>query len=127
MFGWFTPQCPVDHASKQWIEKRLSWLALQFGRDVFTRRAMILPSDDFFPDPVDGSEKSIRNLFDQVCRYMDVEPSDIVLNLVRQKNDVHLIDKSGNQVSLGFGGLYEERSRKTVIHLEMTELCDLEG
>lgn len=65
MFGWFKPQCPVDDAAKRWIEERLQWLSEQFGRDVFTRRAVLLPTEDFFPDPVDGTEESVRNLLDQ--------------------------------------------------------------
>ena len=68
MFGWLKPQCPVDDTAKRWIENRLQWLSEQFGRDIFTRRAMILPTKEFFPEPVDGSEASIRNLLDQVCR-----------------------------------------------------------
>jgi len=68
MFGWFSPQCPVDLAAKRCIEERLGWLACQFGRDVFIRRALILPTTDFFPDPMDGTEESVRNLLTHVCR-----------------------------------------------------------
>lgn len=59
MFDWFKPQCPVDIAAKRWVERRLQWLSEQFGCDTFTRRAVILPTDDFFPDPFDGSEASV--------------------------------------------------------------------
>lgn len=64
MFGWFKPVCPVDVAAKDWIENRLEWLSDQFGRDTFTRRAVILPTKDFFPDPIDGTESSVRNVLD---------------------------------------------------------------
>lgn len=62
MFGWFKPRCPVDPAAKRWIEERLHWLSEQFGRETFTRRALILPTNEFFPDPMDGTEASVRNL-----------------------------------------------------------------
>ncbi len=70
MFGWSKPQCPVDEKAKCWIEERLEWLSGQFGRELFTQRAPILPTRDFFPDSVDGTEASVRNLLNQVCVFM---------------------------------------------------------
>lgn len=127
MFGWFTPKCPVDPAAKLWIENRLNWLSAEFGRDIFTRRSVIQPTEDFFPDPVDGTEESIRNLFDQVCRYMDVDPDNIELKIARQRDPMLFLDQSGNPISLNFGGQYQERSRRTLIELDLAELYDLEG
>lgn len=36
MFGWFPsksskPECPVDPQTKEWIERRMTWLTEQFG------------------------------------------------------------------------------------------------
>ncbi len=127
MFGWFAPTCPVDPAAKAWIEKRLNWLAAQFGRDVFERRAVILPTSDFFPDPIDGSEQSIRHLLDQVCGYMDVKPSRVELNLVTCNTNLWLVNDSGKALPTRFAGLYDERSDRTVIHIETSEMLDLAG
>ncbi|MEM7478069.1 MAG: hypothetical protein AAF483_24040 [Planctomycetota bacterium] len=125
MFGWFKPQCPLDSAAKRWIENRLQWLSGQFGLDVFTRRAMILPTSDFFPDPMDGSHNSVRNLLDQICRYMDVNPKRVELNLFTNKNDLGLVNEAGLSVPSGYAGLYDKQLGKTVIHLDIGELSNL--
>lgn len=125
MFGWFKPRCPVDSAAKQWIEDRLHWLSRQFGRDVFTRRAVILPTIDFFPDPMDGTEASVRNLLDQVCRYMDADPDAVQLKLVTRKSELWLVNEEGKYLPTGFAGMYEERSRGTIVRIETSELLNL--
>ena len=50
MFGRSPPRCPLDPAAKTWVERRLVWLAEQFGDDIFLRRAFALPTSEFFPD-----------------------------------------------------------------------------
>lgn len=125
MFGWFKPHCPVDDAAKRWIEDRLQWLSDQFGRDVFTRRAVILPTNDFFPDPVDGSRESVRNLLDQVCNYMDVDPEQVELEIFTDSNKLWLVNDDGKYLPTGPAGLYEEGNGKMVIHIEKTGLSDL--
>lgn len=127
MLGWFSPQCPVDTAAKRWLEERLHWLVSQFGRDVFTRRAVILPTTEFFPDPMDGTHESVRNLLNQVCRYMDVNPDAVTLELFTQRNDLWLVNDSGRYLPTGAAGLYDEQPGKTVIHIETSELFDLSG
>lgn len=128
MFGWFSPRCPVDLAAKQWIEQRLGWLAGQFGCDVFTRRAVILPTEDFFPDPFDGTEESIRVLLDQVCGYMDVDPDRVVLKLMNNhKPDFWIVNEQGKYLPTGPGGLYEDDGDHTIIHIDTAEMNDLSG
>lgn len=127
MFNWFKPQCPVDRCAKQWIENRLQWLSEQFGRDTFTRRAVILPTTDFFPDPIDGTERSIRNLLDQVCRFMDVNPQRVTLELFTNKNQLWLVNDAGKYLPTGAAGLYEGQIGKTVIHIETSETTNLSG
>ncbi len=127
MFGWLSPQCPVDPAAKKWLEERLHWLSGQFGRDVFTRRAVILPTDEFFPDPVDGSHSSLYKLLGQVCRYMDVDPDAVELEVFTRKTNLWLVNDDGKYLPPGAAGLYEEQSGKTVIHIESSEMFDLSG
>ena len=127
MFGWFKPQCPVDAAAKRWIEDRLHWLSDEFGRDTFTRRAVILPTNEFFPDPIDGTESSVRNLLDQVCGYMDVDPDLVTLEFFTNEAELWLINDDGKYLPTGAGGLYDEQVGRTVIHIETSELMNLEG
>ena len=124
---WFKPRCPVDPAAKRWIEGRLQWLSEQFGRDVFTRRAIILPTNEFFPDPVDGTEASVRNLLNQVCGYMDVDPELVALEMFTNETELWLVDDAGKYLPTGAAGLYEEQIGRTVVHIETSELMNLEG
>jgi hypothetical protein len=123
MFGWFRPTCPVDHNAKAWIERRLQWLADEFGLDVFSRRAPILPLSDFFPDEYDTSDESVRVLLDRVCRYMDVDPALVEIEFFTDRNSVWLVNDRGHYIPHN-AGLYEEQSHKTVIHIETEQLAD---
>ena len=127
MFGWFKPTCPVDLSAKQWLESRLQWLSKQFGRDIFVRRAMIQPTLEFFPDPMDGTEESIRNLLDQVCKYMDVDPKRVELKLFTNPNALWLVNEDGKYIPTGAAGLYDSQFGRTKIHIETSELSDLVG
>jgi hypothetical protein len=127
MLGWFAPHCPVDAAAKQWIEDRLHWLSQQFGRDTFTRRAVILPTSDFFPDGIDGTESSIRNLLDQVCGYMDADPQAVELRLFKPKNGLWVVNEGGKALPTGPGGLYDNQFGRTVIHISTEEMLNLGG
>ncbi len=127
LFGWFKATCPVDAAAKKWIEERLHWLADQFGADTFVRRAVILPTNEFFPDPVDGTEASVRNLLDQVCRYMDVAPRRVALELFTNKHALWLVNEQGKSLPTGAAGLYDERADRITIHIDTSQLNHLPG
>src|SRR3954451_13366490 len=77
MFGWFRPTCPCDPAAKRWVEERLQWLTRQFGLSILLERPVILPTDEFFPDPYDGTPKTVKLMFNRVCDYMGVDPDDV--------------------------------------------------
>jgi hypothetical protein len=130
MFGWSKPQKPLDDAAKAWVEGRLGWLSDQFGAEVFTRRAVLLPTTDCFPDRVDGSEESVRRLLDRVCRYMDVEPDRVELQLYRDTRSLYVVNDQGRPLPMNAAGLYDEQSDSIVIHIESSQLahtCDLIG
>jgi hypothetical protein len=123
MFGFFRPTCPVDPCAKAWIEDRLEWLAGEFDRDVFTRRAVVLPLQEFFPDNYDASDESVRALLNRVCRYMDADPARVELNLFDNAQQVYLVNERGDYLP-NEAGLYDENEEdgRIVIHLSTTEL-----
>lgn len=123
MFGWFSPKCPVDAHAKQWVEERLLWLSCEFGHDVFTRRALILPLAEFFPDPNDASDQSVRVLLERVCRYMDADSERVELKFLNSSNSPGLVNDRGYLLPVTVG-LYEGDSDKTVIHLDTRQLGD---
>lgn len=127
MFGCRQPTCPVDPTAKKWLEERLVWLAEQFGTEPFLARPIILPTRDFFPISIDGTEQSLRALLDQVCCYMDADPGIVTLEIVTGPTGVLLVNEEGQYLSTGFGGLYDEQEETTVIHIHSSELLNLEG
>ncbi len=80
MFDWlFRPTCPCDAAAKPWVEQRLRWLSRQFGLHLMLERPMILPTQEFFPDPWDGTPRAGQAMFRRVCGYMGVTPGQVRL------------------------------------------------
>lgn len=122
MFGWFRPQPPLDAAAKDWVERRLAWLGEQFGTDVFTRRALILPNEDFFPDRYDASDDAAHALFERICGYMDVDPAKVDLRISQDQKQLGLVNERGHAVSTAFGGLYDESGYRTTIYIAEPEL-----
>jgi hypothetical protein len=95
MFGWFQPTCPCDPAAKQWVEDRLRWLSEQFGLHILLERPIILPTDEFFPDPYDGSPKAARRLFHRVCEYMGVDRDAVEVKFFHDNSGpLHRLDPS---------------------------------
>ena len=74
MFGWLRPTCPVDAPTKEWIERRMTWLTSEFGPEQLLDAKVILPTPEYFPDCYDGSQGHARVLLRRVCRYMAVDP-----------------------------------------------------
>ena len=77
MFGWFrsAPTCPVDDHTRDWVHDRWAWLCDTFGRDRLRAVSVALPHPEHFPDAYDPNDiRTLRALFDRVCRYMGLEP-----------------------------------------------------
>jgi hypothetical protein len=90
MFKWLQPKCPIDPELKQWIETRMAWLAREFGIEQLWDAEVILPTEQYFPDRLDGSEHSLRQLLDQVCKYMRVPSDRVTLRLYSEDRHVDL-------------------------------------
>ncbi len=66
----FTTKCPVSPEEKAWIDESMRWLIKEFGADRLRDAPVILPTEEFFPDPYSGDEEDVRLLVDRVCSYM---------------------------------------------------------
>ncbi len=124
MFEWlFAPSCPCDPMAKRWVEDRLRWLSRQFGLHILLERPVILPTDEFFPDPYDGSQEAVRRMFHRVCGYMEVDPDDVEVQLFtdRTPGSVAAIDLSrGFAAGTWQGG--EGAWSKGVVRIERSAL-----
>jgi Tfp pilus assembly protein PilF len=107
MFGWFTPKCPVEAGMKRWIEARTGWLLGQFEKKRTLYAPMILPNEEYFPDPYDGSEEAGRMLFERTCSYMNFDPTRVELEFFQPKRKGRL-DTNAISPRLGWAGLYGE-------------------
>lgn len=123
MFKWFRPKCPVQPDVKAWVERRMCWLVSQFGRDRLLNGKIILPTEEHFPAPYDGSEADARILLDQVCRYVDVDPACVDLFFYSERQPVAL-NMEVVRPEGGTAGLYSEESGRTTIWLEVSRLAD---
>jgi len=81
LLGWWKPKCPVDFREKGWVETRLRWLGEQFGMNRLSRCQVILPPEMRFPETFDKTPEAVRRLLDQVCRCMEVNPSQVELKI----------------------------------------------
>ncbi len=129
MFGWFEPTCPVDPRAKRWIEERLDWLSDEFGLDVFTRRAVILPLEEFFPEPYNGSYNTVRTLLDRVCGYMDADPGRVELQIFDDRKQEWLVNEKGQYIPKA-AGVYDEQYERVILHFahsQLSEPMDLVG
>jgi hypothetical protein len=131
MFGWFRPTCPCDHVAKEWVESKLRWLSKQFGLHILLERPIILATEEFFPDPYDGSAKAARRMFQRVCEYMDVDPEDVELKVYtdRTPGSIVAIDPSRGFAAGTWQGA-EEPWEKGIVRIERSTLdrpADLVG
>jgi hypothetical protein len=123
MFGWFRPVCPCDPVAKEWVEHRLQWLSRQFGLHILLERPIILPTDEFFPDSYDGSDKAARRMFRRVCGYMDVGREGVEFKLFTDRTPGSVVALDPNA---GFAaGLWQKANepwQKGVIRIERSTL-----
>ncbi len=121
MFGWFgsKAECPVDFATREWIERRWAWLTEQFGRERPRSARVILPTPEFFPDPYAAKPDDARAMFDRVCGYMGVAPETVELSWYQDRNPVY-----EGQWQQGTAGLYHEEAGRFRVWVEVGNIDD---
>jgi hypothetical protein len=102
VFGWLQPKCPVGKDEKTWVEDRFRWLAGEFGLERLRKAPVILPTDEYFPDPYDGGKKGAKALFRRTCGYLKVNPESVALKIYEGK-----FTPGADGLAHGSAGLYE--------------------
>jgi len=98
MLGFLWRRCPIDPDERDWLEFRLDWLADQFGEEHLTRRPIILPTREFFPEPYDRTVEAVQDVFSRICRYMGLNQEYVDLRIFDAKRE------AGGEVDLFTGG-----------------------
>jgi len=112
VFGLFT-RCPLDDPrEKAWTELRMQWLSEQFGLDPLLRAEVLLPTPECFPEPYGGTAEDAERIMRRLCGQLQMGCSEIRLQL-----------HNPAEASLT-GGLTEEESGDTVIHVTEPQLAD---
>lgn len=123
--SWFTPKCPVGVEDKVWIEESMLWLIEEFGGDTLRDRTVVLPTDEFFPDPFSEEEDDVRALVNRVCGYMGVRPERVELNLFTDEDAaLRLMVPSCESTGAGTAGHYRKRRGNYVISIESARARD---
>jgi hypothetical protein len=82
----------------------------------------VLPTPNFFPDPYDGSEESVRVLLDRVCGYMDVVPDLVSLQFIAESANLWLLNENGHYLPPHAAGTYEEGEETFIVSIHSSEL-----
>jgi hypothetical protein len=121
MLNWFRSPavCPVEPQDKEWIERRMLWLAEQFGRERMRTGEVVLPIARYYPDAFDASPQAAALMLARTCEYMDIDPNTVELYFYEEQST--LFDEQGR---LGTSGLYNEALGKFQIGVEVSNLRD---
>jgi hypothetical protein len=80
----FRAKCPVDDESRSWVDRRMKWLAEEFGMETWRTAKAVEPTEEFFPDKFDGTQETVRLMLDRVCGFMGVDPNRVELQYYRE-------------------------------------------
>jgi hypothetical protein len=120
----------VNEQEQRWIEESLLWLADQFGLQVLCESAVILPSEDYFPDPYSGTKGCVQAVLDRVCQYMRVDPEKLELHIYSEGMDspgsspLYIGTVHRYEGSAGVYGAPSSDLGKSIIGVESAQLAD---
>ena len=120
--SWFTSsKCPVDSDTKVWLENAFNWLVDELGGDTLRSVEVVLPIEEYFPDPFTGSDDDIRSMFERVCDYMDVDPKLVDLRFYVHDDGTGIHPLAGNGRGSHALGTYQMRDGKYHVRLETSQ------
>jgi len=120
--------CPVDPEAQGWVDDRFRWLEAEFGRERLLTGRVVLPTEEFFPDPYEGRPEDAQAMLERVAGYMGVDPRRLELVLFANQQGVPQVgpgplDTSG-PAGLYMGAQWAETPGRTRIGVEVGQLAD---
>lgn len=124
--SWFTAaKCPVDAETKEWIEDGFNWLITELSAETLAANVVVLPTPEYFPDPITGKPRDVRRFVERVCAYTDVDPKEIELSLYSKA----LEKQAGRGVPEQAGHpqfLYKKQKGKFILRIEAAQAARAE-
>lgn len=80
MFGLFGKkrfEPSVTPEDKEWVETNIAWLIETFGMEHIRKQPFIVPTVDNFPYTDLNDPAQFQQLFEQLCKYWDLDPNTI--------------------------------------------------
>ena len=113
MFG-FRPKLPVNDEERVWVDGGFSRLKRMLGAKRMLECEVVEPTDEFFPDPYDGSTAGLDGIFCRVCEYMQVERGRVDLEIIPDSSEMRDVLheyslRSDAPAGLHFGESADER------------------
>ena len=94
----------------------MRWLVGRFGEERLLGEKVILPNEEFFPEPYDESGVAARVLLKPVCCHMEIDPARVDLHFFHEQHEVtlttHIVRPDGGVV-----GLYSEQEGQIAVWL----------
>ncbi len=110
--------CPVDEATRAWLDYRWAWLCRQFGTKGLRQRPLVQASPEFFPDSYEATPEDVEKLVHRVARYMEIDPATLELHYYEESRN-NIIGDSFH----GSAGMYRKNEKeKFEIWLEISKL-----
>ncbi len=124
--SWFTAaKCPVDAETKEWIEESFNWLTGELSAETLLANVAVLPTPEYFPDPITGKPRDIRRFLERVCAYMDIDPKEVEIHIYSKAMEL----QAGRPVSDQIGHpqfLYKKQKGKFNLRLEAAQAAKAE-
>jgi hypothetical protein len=87
MFG-FKPRLPVTEEERLWVDEGFHRLSRILGPGRLQNCQVVLPTDEYFPDPYDKTEATLGALFNRVCEFMQVDRQEVKLEIIPDSSDL---------------------------------------
>jgi len=112
MFG-LRPKLPISEVERIWVDDGFARLGRMLGWSRLQNASVILPNDEFFPDPWSATESGAQILFRRVCNYMGVNPSLVELAVIPDESElVEMLPaysyQDASPAGLHFGARFEK-------------------
>jgi hypothetical protein len=129
MFGFGKSKLPITLDQKCWVDQSFVRLASLVGAVRLTEGEIILPSQEYFPDPYARTEEALQLIFVRVARIMQVDPEEVDVTLFATTEEVtrnlipySSVDPSGKG---GAAGLYfHDPAVRTHISIDEGQMKD---